>query len=173
MRVLLKRFHLNGNTIGVHPQTQKLELHTKTIKPCGTEYCRKGSIWMVPRDEVSSLYSYCSIVTSTIKLVFSRHFSSIRFVLSCFYLLIFCFEKLRILNMPHNYPFNITSHSGSFNWLQKLSFRCQTCHLQDFPLIVKRVFHSCYPGSLLYFQHLVSCLREEKRHLRRLLHDSR
>ena len=29
MKVLLKRFHLNGNTIGFHPQTQKLELHTK------------------------------------------------------------------------------------------------------------------------------------------------
>ena len=26
MKVLLKRFHLNGNTIGFHPQTQKLEL---------------------------------------------------------------------------------------------------------------------------------------------------
>ena len=38
---------------------------------------------------------------------------------------------------------------------------------------MKRVFNSCYPGSFLYFQHLVSCLREEKRHLRRLLHDSR
>ena len=29
MRVLLKRFHLNGNTLGFHPQIQKLELHTK------------------------------------------------------------------------------------------------------------------------------------------------
>ena len=26
-KVLLKRFHLNGYTIGFHPQTQKLELH--------------------------------------------------------------------------------------------------------------------------------------------------
>ena len=34
MKVLLKRFHLNGNTIGVHPQTQKLELPTKQIVPC-------------------------------------------------------------------------------------------------------------------------------------------
>ena len=31
MKVLLKRFHLNGNTIGFHPQTQKLELRTKQI----------------------------------------------------------------------------------------------------------------------------------------------
>ena len=31
MKVLLKRFHLNGNTIGFHPQTQKLELQTKQI----------------------------------------------------------------------------------------------------------------------------------------------
>ena len=34
MKVLLKRFQLNGNTIGFHPQTQKLELHTKYIVPC-------------------------------------------------------------------------------------------------------------------------------------------
>ena len=25
---------MNGNTIGFHPQTQKLELHTKYIVPC-------------------------------------------------------------------------------------------------------------------------------------------
>ena len=29
MKVLLKRFHLNGHTIGFHRQTQKFELHTK------------------------------------------------------------------------------------------------------------------------------------------------
>ena len=34
MKVLLKRFHLNGNNIGFHPQTQKLEIHTKYIVPC-------------------------------------------------------------------------------------------------------------------------------------------
>ena len=33
MKILLKRFRLNGNTIGFHPQTQKLELHTKEIVP--------------------------------------------------------------------------------------------------------------------------------------------
>ena len=27
MKVLLKGFHLNGNTIGFHPQTQQLELY--------------------------------------------------------------------------------------------------------------------------------------------------
>ena len=26
MKTLLKRFHLNGNTIGFHPQTQKFDL---------------------------------------------------------------------------------------------------------------------------------------------------
>ena len=31
---LLKRFRLNGNTIGFHPKTQKLELHTKKIARC-------------------------------------------------------------------------------------------------------------------------------------------
>ena len=34
VKALLKRFHLNGDTIGFHPQTQKLELHTKYIVPC-------------------------------------------------------------------------------------------------------------------------------------------
>ena len=34
MKVLLKGFHLNGNTIGFDPQTQKLELHTKYVVPC-------------------------------------------------------------------------------------------------------------------------------------------
>ena len=34
MKILLKRFHLNGDTIGFHPQTQMLERHTKKIVPC-------------------------------------------------------------------------------------------------------------------------------------------
>ena len=32
VKVLLKRFHLNGHTIGFHPQTQKLEIHLTIIK---------------------------------------------------------------------------------------------------------------------------------------------
>lgn len=28
-RILLKRFHLNGNVVGFGPQTPKLELHAK------------------------------------------------------------------------------------------------------------------------------------------------
>ena len=87
-------------------------------------------------------------IISTWKFFFSRYVHRSDFFWTVF----------TILNMRHNYPFNITSYTGSFNWLQKLSFRCQMCHLQDFPLTVKRVFHSCYPGSLLYFQHLVSIL---------------
>ena len=31
---MLKRFKLNGNTKGFHPETQKLELHTKYIVLC-------------------------------------------------------------------------------------------------------------------------------------------
>ena len=34
MNLLLKRFRLNGHTIGFHPQTQELELHSKQIVPC-------------------------------------------------------------------------------------------------------------------------------------------
>ena len=34
MKELLKRSHLNGHTIGFHPQTKKLELRTKQIAPC-------------------------------------------------------------------------------------------------------------------------------------------
>ena len=33
-KITVKRFYLNGHTIGFHPQTQKLELHTKGIVPC-------------------------------------------------------------------------------------------------------------------------------------------
>lgn len=31
MKVLLKRFYLNGYTIGSHPQTQELELHAEVL----------------------------------------------------------------------------------------------------------------------------------------------
>ena len=34
MKELLKRFHLNGNTVGFYPQTRKLELHFKCIESC-------------------------------------------------------------------------------------------------------------------------------------------
>ena len=34
VKVLLKRFHLNGHTVRFGPQTQKLEKHTKYIVPC-------------------------------------------------------------------------------------------------------------------------------------------
>ena len=33
-KFMLKRFHLNVHTIGLHTQTQKLELHAKKIVPC-------------------------------------------------------------------------------------------------------------------------------------------
>ena len=34
VKVLLKRSHLNGHAMGFHPQTRKLEPHTKQIVPC-------------------------------------------------------------------------------------------------------------------------------------------
>ena len=34
MKVLPRRFHLNENTIRFHPQTQKLDEHTKQMVPC-------------------------------------------------------------------------------------------------------------------------------------------
>ena len=34
MKVLLSRFHLNGNTIGFCSQTHALELHSTEIVPC-------------------------------------------------------------------------------------------------------------------------------------------
>ena len=34
VEVLLKRIRLNGNSIGFHPQSRKLELHTKPLVPC-------------------------------------------------------------------------------------------------------------------------------------------
>ena len=33
-RLVLKRYHLNGNIIGVSTQIEKLELHTEWIAPC-------------------------------------------------------------------------------------------------------------------------------------------
>ena len=36
VKILMKRFYLNGHTIGFHQQTQKLELCTKQIVPCAT-----------------------------------------------------------------------------------------------------------------------------------------
>ena len=36
-KVLLKRFHLNDNTIEFRSEAQKLELHTKKVVPCTTD----------------------------------------------------------------------------------------------------------------------------------------
>ena len=36
VKVLLSRFLLNGNIIGICPRTQKLYLHTRKIVPCET-----------------------------------------------------------------------------------------------------------------------------------------
>ena len=47
----------------------------------------------VPRDQVSPFTCRLLFIISTHKLVVSRNFLSIRIVLSCFYLLIFYFEK--------------------------------------------------------------------------------
>ena len=53
MKVLLKRFYLNGNTIGFHPQTQKLEMHNRSIVPCEST-----------AEEVSFEWSYHRILCS-------------------------------------------------------------------------------------------------------------
>ena len=49
MKELQKRFHLNGNTIGFYPQTQKLELHTKYIVPCERTAEEVSFEWSHPR----------------------------------------------------------------------------------------------------------------------------
>ena len=36
-KVLVKRFHLNDNTIEFRSEAQKLELHTKKTGPCTTD----------------------------------------------------------------------------------------------------------------------------------------
>ena len=51
MKILLKRFHLNGNTIGFHPGTQKLKLRTKEILP------RKSTV----EEQEGILYAHASI----------------------------------------------------------------------------------------------------------------
>ena len=56
--------------------------------------CTSNGKWdFVPRDQVSSLLVVLQFIISTHKLVVSRNFLSIRIVWSCFYLLIFYFEK--------------------------------------------------------------------------------
>ena len=40
-KVLPKRFHLNGHTIGFHPQTQKLALHHVSIIDSGSKGVNK------------------------------------------------------------------------------------------------------------------------------------
>ena len=53
--VLLKRFHLNGNTNGFHPQTQKLELRSTytlyymqpIIVPCKSTSLMKRFQWLL------------------------------------------------------------------------------------------------------------------------------
>ena len=49
MKELLKRFYLNGNTIGFYPQTQNLELHTKYIVPCERTVDEVSFEWSHPR----------------------------------------------------------------------------------------------------------------------------
>ena len=56
MKVLQKRFHLNGHTIGFHPQTQKLKLHTKQLVQCEST-----------AEEVSSEWSYHRISSTNSK----------------------------------------------------------------------------------------------------------
>ena len=51
MKVLLKRFHLNGHMIGVHPQAQKLELPNKTPSSAlAVKGSREGGEGLVERE---------------------------------------------------------------------------------------------------------------------------
>ena len=56
MKVLPKRFHLNGHTIGFGPENQKLELHTKKIVPCEST-----------AEEVSFKWSHHRILSTDVK----------------------------------------------------------------------------------------------------------
>ena len=69
------------------------ELLTKAIREVKHRLrTLNGKRQFVPRNQVSPLLVALFII-STHKLVVSRNFLSIRIVLSCFYLLIFYFEK--------------------------------------------------------------------------------
>ena len=52
--VLLKRFYLNCNTIGFHPQTYKLELRTKETEPCEKESSAKQISFEWPHRKILS-----------------------------------------------------------------------------------------------------------------------
>ena len=59
MKELLKRFHLNGNTLGFHQQTRKLELHTKLIVPC------EGTVEEVSFEWSHRRVSYIGLIVRT------------------------------------------------------------------------------------------------------------
>ena len=86
-----------------------------------------GKREFVPRDQVSPLLVvyYCSLFLGiisnqgpNINLVVSRNFLSIRIVLSCFYLLIFYFEKF------------LTSISRAWNWFSRGNLPVEYWHEQ-------------------------------------------
>ena len=56
MKVLLNSFHLNGHTLGFHPQTQKLQPHLLTQ---GLTLGEKGLIFFIPLQprQVSNVHS--------------------------------------------------------------------------------------------------------------------
>ena len=60
VKLLLKRFHLNGHTAGFRSQTQKLELQTKLGVPSGK--CQRGEfvylLWNVPIE----IFAICYII---------------------------------------------------------------------------------------------------------------
>ena len=64
MKVLLERFHVNGNTIGFYPQTQKLEpapsrslnLGIKVKEMFWTETFRFNVKWIVSESACSKLH---------------------------------------------------------------------------------------------------------------------
>ena len=69
-KVLLKRFHLNGHTIGFHPQTQKLELHYMSLQlTLGVKYSKEYMYI-----STSSIYTNCITYTSCIYFNLANNF---------------------------------------------------------------------------------------------------
>ena len=75
---LPKRFHLNDNTIGFHPQTQKLKQHTKYIVPCESTAKRfhlNGNIDLKSEWQIIALKSGLGLNDLTpLSMCFPNHF---------------------------------------------------------------------------------------------------
>ena len=80
----------------LHPKTSQSHVLEDILKRLSNTFTSNAKREFVSRDQVFLFTCHLQFIISTPKLVVSRNFSSIRIVLSRFYLLIFHFEFLNL-----------------------------------------------------------------------------